>query len=193
LKYFNLFSPRIFIYYFKQFWFIRKFKGRLISKGYRLSLEPLAQIHIDSNSQISFGKNAHLLKNVDIHAYDGAHIVIGDNFLINKNASIIARYGITIGNNCMIAENTTITDHNHAFHDPSVPFASQGYTGAEIIIGNNVWISGRVFIGQGVHIGDNVVIGANTIVTKSIPSDSIVYGKTELVIKPRQITSEKEQ
>ncbi|MFA6630025.1 MAG: acyltransferase [Sulfuricurvum sp.] len=146
----------------------------------------MAEFTIDPQSHVYLGRQVHLRKGVDIEARDSATIRIGDNFFINKNSTIIARFGITIGNNCMVGENTTIIDHNHAFHNPAETIQTQGYKGAPISIGNNVWIAGRVFIGQGVTIGDNVVIGANTVVTKSIPSDSVVYGKTELIIKSIQ-------
>ena len=184
MKILNLLNPFIFWFYLKQILLARKFKGRLISSGYRLSWEPLAELTIDSNSNICFGRQVHLRKNCDIEAREGASVHIGSNFFMNKNSSIIARYGITIGDNCMIGENTSIVDHDHTFIDSILPFKEQGYHGKPVIIGNNVWIAGRVFIGQGVSIGDNVVIGSNSIITKSIPSNSIVYGKTELVIKP---------
>jgi len=183
MKILHLLKPWVFYFYLKQFFLIFKHKGRLSLASYRLSYEQLVQITIDSSSKINFGKVAHLRKGVDIEARDEATVNIGDNFFINKNSSIIARYGIKIGDDCMIGESTTITDHNHTFKDSNITYKLQGYTGSKITIGNNVWIAGRVFIGQGVHIGDNVVIGANTIVTKSIPPNSIVYGKTELIIR----------
>lgn len=180
----NLLNPSVFYFYIKQIWLVYRFKGKLHSNGYRLTWERLVDFCIDSDSNIYLGKQVHLRKNCDIEARDGAVIQIGNNFFMNKNSSIIARYGITIGDNCMIGESTTIVDHNHEFSNKEQAFQKQGYFGNPITIGNNVWIAGRVFIGQGVEIGDNVVIGANSIITKSIPSNSIVYGKTELVIKP---------
>jgi acetyltransferase-like isoleucine patch superfamily enzyme len=186
MKLSTLFNPSALGFYLKQLLLLKKHKGRLHSQGFRLSWEPMAEFTIDPQSHIYLGRQVHLRKGVDIEARDGATVRIGNNFFINKNSSIIARFGITIGDNCMIGENTTIIDHNHAFHNPDETMQTQGYKGAPITIGNNVWIAGRVFIGQGVTIGDNIVIGANTIVTKSIPSDSVVYGKTELIIKPLQ-------
>ena len=154
------------------------------SKGYRLSYESNVDIMIDERSQINLGHNTHLRKGVDIHAYDGAILSVGDNFFINKNSSILARYGITIGDNCMIGENTTVSDHDHNFSDRQNLYNTQGYRGDKIVIGDNVWIASGVFIGKGVRIGDNVVIGANTVVTKSIQSNSIVFSKVELLVRP---------
>ncbi|MFA6189049.1 MAG: acyltransferase [Sulfuricurvum sp.] len=184
MKLSTLFNPYALRFYIKQFIMLVKHGGRLHLNGYRLSLEPMAEFTIDPDSHIYLGRQIHLRKNADIEARDGAVVHIGNHFFMNKNSSIISRYGVTIGDHCMIGENTSIIDHNHAFHNPTDTIQTQEYTGSEITIGNNVWIAGRVFIGHGVHIGDNVVIGANTVVTKSIPSDSVVYGKTELIIKP---------
>lgn len=179
-----LLNPYVLSFYLKQLWLQKKFSGRLHSKGFRLSWEPMSKFTIEENSKMFLGKNIHVRKGTDLEACDGATLTIGNNFFINKNSSIVARYGITIGDNCMIGESTSIMDHNHTFDNLSTPFKSQGYIGKKILIGDNVWIAGRVFIGQGVSIGDNVVIGANTIVTKDIPSNSVVYGKTELIVKP---------
>lgn len=52
-----------------------------------------------------------------------------------------------------------------------------------IVIGNNVYLGNNVIILPGVHIGDNVVIGAGAVVTKDIPSNSVVAGVPARVIK----------
>ena len=183
MKILNLLKPSIFIFYFKQFLLLRKFKNKLTISAFRLTYEKNVDFIIEENSKIEFGNQITLRKGVDIQSYGRAKIQIGDSFFINKNSSIISRFGITIGDNCMIGENTSIIDHNHSFENNDIPFNKQGYKGSPIIIGNNVWIASRVFISHGVTIGDNVVIGANTIVTKSIPSNSTVYSKNDLVIK----------
>ena len=47
---------------------------------------------------------------------------------------------------------------------------------SKVVIGNNVYIGQKAMILRGVTIGDNVIIGAGAIVTKDIPSDSVVAG-----------------
>lgn len=183
MNFFSLLSPKIFSFYLKQYIFVKKCKGKLYLKKYRLKTENSVDIIIENNSKLNLGAYVTIRKGSDIQVLDTSTVNIGDNFFMNKNSSVVARYGITIGDNCMIGESTSIMDHNHAFDNIATPFKSQGYVGKQIFIGNNVWIAGRVFIGQGVTIGDNVVIGANTIVTKDIPSNSVVYGKTDLIIK----------
>lgn len=53
---------------------------------------------------------------------------------------------------------------------------------AKVKIGNNVWFGENVTIMPGVEIGDNVIIGLGAIVTKSIPSNSVVVGTPAKVI-----------
>ena len=154
------------------------------SKGYRLSYETNLKIALEGRARLNVGYDVYLSSGVALRAENDAVISIGDRFFVNKNSSILARYGITIGDDCMIGEQVTIIDHNHVFENTSIPFNQQGYTGKTIVIGNNVWIGSGVFIGPGVHIGSNVVIGAGTVVTKSIPSGVKVYNRRELVMIP---------
>ena len=136
------------------------------------------------SGKLNLGKKIRIRKGVDIECFDGGIIDICDNFFINKNSSIICRYAIKIGDNCMIGEGVGIYDHDHSFRDGGKPFSEQGYIGAPIIIGDNVWIGHGAFIGKGVNIGDNVVIGAGAIITKDIPANSRAYCHVVLVISP---------
>jgi serine acetyltransferase len=47
-------------------------------------------------------------------------------------------------------------------------------------IGNNVWIGPNCVLGGPVEVGDHVLIGANSVVTKDIPSNSMVIGFNRL-------------
>ena len=53
----------------------------------------------------------------------------------------------------------------------------------EVEIGNNVWIGDKATILAGVVIGDNVIVAANSVVTKSVPSNTIVAGSPAKIIK----------
>ncbi len=50
-------------------------------------------------------------------------------------------------------------------------------------IGNNVYISAGVRIIGSIKAGDNVIIGANAVVTKDVPSNTIVAGVPATIIK----------
>jgi len=59
------------------------------------------------------------------------------------------------------------------------------------VIGDNVTINGGCRVIGGIKIGDNVVIGANSVVTKDIPSHSIVAGVPARIIKKRNMETGK--
>ena len=55
--------------------------------------------------------------------------------------------------------------------------------GAEVHIGNTVWIGGNCTILPGVTIGDNAVVAAGSVVTKDVPANAVVAGNPARVIK----------
>lgn len=75
----------------------------------------------------------------------------------------------TIGENCHIYQQVTIGNEK----------------GGCPTIGNNVIIYAGAKVIGGISIGDDVVIGANSVVTKDIPSHSIVVGIPARIIKTR--------
>lgn len=88
----------------------------------------------------------------------------------------IAPQLITIGNN------VTITHSSLLIHDASTK-KQLGYTKAgAIIIGNDVFIGWNSIIIGPVRIGDKVIIGAGCVVTKDIPSNSVVVGNPSRII-----------
>ena len=52
-----------------------------------------------------------------------------------------------------------------------------------ISVGNNVWIGAGVQVMPGVTIGDGAVVAANAVVTKDVPSYSVVGGNPARIIK----------
>lgn len=54
-----------------------------------------------------------------------------------------------------------------------------------IVIGNDVWIGYEAIIMAGVHIGDGAIIAARAVVTKDVPSYTIVGGIPAKEIKKR--------
>ena len=173
-----------YLYFFYRLLFLKiHYGGRVHLDAFSVSLERGSRVYVSAASHISFGEWVYIKRGVDIEAHDGALIRLGNNLFINKNSSIIAREGIEIGSNCMIADHVSIYDHNYIYEKKDIPFKMQGYKSKKIRIGNNVWIGSKAFIGSGVKIGDNVVIGANSIVTKDIPSNTIAHSKVTLALR----------
>ena len=55
----------------------------------------------------------------------------------------------------------------------------------DIVIGNDVWIGYEAFIMAGVTIGDGAIIGTRALVTKDVPSYTIVGGTPAKPIRKR--------
>jgi acetyltransferase-like isoleucine patch superfamily enzyme len=105
---------------------------------------------------------------------------IGRHCLICPGTRIMAATAITIGDDCMMAQNVCITDADwHDLYDRSAPIGAT----AEVVIGNNVWIGDSAMVCKGVHIGENAVIGAGAIVVKDIPANAIAAGNPASVVR----------
>ena len=108
---------------------------------------------------------------------------LGSNVSINRNCILNAAGGIKIGNDTLIGPNVIIYSQNHRFDVEDKLIREQGYILKKVVIGNNVWIAARVTILPGVTIGNNCVIGSNTLVSKDIPSNSLVVGNPGKVVR----------
>jgi len=109
---------------------------------------------------------------------DGAdpRIDLGDGVFVGRNCCLMSYRPLTVGANTIIGAYSYLITGNHRFSDRAVPVRLQGYEGAPITIGRNVWIGCHVVILPGVTIGDNAVIGAGAVVTKTVPSGEIWGG-----------------
>ena len=77
---------------------------------------------------------------------------------------------LQIAADTMIGARSYIITENHRTRRRDVPYARQGYEGADIHIGTNVWIGCHVTVLPGVTIGDHAIIGAGAVVTKNVPA-----------------------
>jgi len=103
-----------------------------------------------------------------IHLHEGVYV--GDrSFLYGAG-------GIEIGRFSTLAYNVGLISSNHSYNDPSIPIRFQTSKLAKIEIGENVWLGARVVVLAGMKIGDGSVIMAGSVVTKDVPSDSLVAG-----------------
>ena len=100
----------------------------------------------------------------------GSLVSIGDGTYINSNLTMVDDYTITIGKNCLLAPNVTLSTTGHP------ELRAMGLYSAPITIGDNVWIGAGTIILPGVSIGENSVIGAGSVVTRSIPANVIAFG-----------------
>jgi acetyltransferase-like isoleucine patch superfamily enzyme len=86
--------------------------------------------------------------------------------------------GIHIGENTLVAGGVTILSHDHCKRvNNNQPFL------IDTFIGRNCFIAVGAIILPGVKIGDEVIVGAGAVVTKDVPSNSVVAGNPARIIR----------
>lgn len=169
----------------KEFDFIRKIRGYIVSSGMRTNIgrgcviknvEFSDGVTIEDYVRIIGEKKIFIGKNVYINCYTmiSGEITIADNVLVSQFVNIWGR------SHRFEEKNKLIWDQ-HGMHGVT----DQGYREAPVIIGHGAWIGPHVTVVRGVTIGEGAVIGANSVVTKDIPEYTVCYGIPARVIKHR--------
>ena len=109
----------------------------------------------------------------------GKNISIGKDVFINSGCHFQDQGGITIGDGSLIGHNVVLATINHSL----LPSEKHKNYYAPITIGKNVWIGSNATILQGVTIGEWAVVAAGAVVTKDVPSYTIVVGIPAKIIK----------
>ena len=84
----------------------------------------------------------------------------------------------------LISGRVYITDHDHVFDDPELPARKcHELRSAPVVIEDGAWLGEASVILKGVTVGYRAVVGANAVVTKDVPSYSVVAGVPARVIR----------
>lgn len=123
--------------------------------------------------------------NVEKGAEFSRFLSIGDNSGVGINSKI---YGeVVIGKNVMMGPECVIYTRNHEYSRTDIPMNEQGFSEPKkVVIGDDVWLCGQVIILPGVTVGDHSIVGAGSVVTKDVPSWSVVGGNPAVVLKSRK-------
>ncbi len=114
----------------------------------------------------------------------GYQIEVGDRFFANYQTVFLDAARIQFGDDVMIGPQCGFYTAVHPVHpDERSTFLEKALP---IKVGNQVWFGGGVKVMPGVTIGDRVVVAGGSVVTKDVPSDTIVGGNPARVI--RQVT-----
>lgn len=102
---------------------------------------------------------------------------VGENVFINSNLLAMARGGITIEDDVMIAANASLISNNHD------PYDRQVLTCRPVLIKKGAWIGAGATVLPGVSVGKYAIVGAGAVVTKDVPDYAVVLGAPAKVVK----------
>lgn len=107
-----------------------------------------------------------------LHTNYGRNITLGKNVFINHACSFLDLGGITIEDGVMIGPRVNITSENH----PIEIQRRKTLVPREVVIKKNAWIGAGATILPGVTVGEDAVVAAGAVVTKDVPSGTVVGG-----------------
>jgi acyl-[acyl carrier protein]--UDP-N-acetylglucosamine O-acyltransferase len=142
-------------------------------------------IRMRANGKIVLQKGVRTGTEVWLVAANNETFVVGDNSILGSYSIFNGGHGLQIGTNCIFAAFVYVNTSDHKFRKNEL-INNQGFFGAPIEIGDDVWLGGHVFINKGVRIGHGAVIGAGSIVTRDIPGYSIAAGNPARLIGERE-------
>lgn len=100
-------------------------------------------------------------------------LILGENFVITAETSIVAFTEIRFGNNCLLSWDILVMDTD--FHKLKDEFGNIINKPRPIIIGDRIWIGCRCLILKGSIIPNNCVIGADSIVSRELEKENCLY------------------
>jgi len=165
--------------------------GKHIRCGKNVKFEDFSEIHGLCSDGLNFGDYVTISRGVMIRPssyYGGDYgngLTIGEHSSIGPYGYVGCSGKIVIGKNVMFGPKCSLFAENHVFSDTESSIKSQGVQQKGITIEDDCWIGSNVTILDGVTIGKGSVIGAGTLVTKDIPTGSIVVDKREKLIRNR--------
>ena len=115
---------------------------------------------------------SHSKTGIDIHPA----AVIGERFFIDHGTGVVIGETTEIGNDVIIYQGVTLGALS--VNKNNVETKRHPTIGNRVIIYANATI-----LGGNTYIGDDSLIGGNVWITNSIPSGSLVYHKSEIIIK----------
>lgn len=143
----------------------------LIHRSVRMDTPPYRRFSLGTFSVIeSFSCVNNAVGDVII----GAHTRVGiGNVIIGP---------VTIGSHVNLAQHVTVTALNHNFTS-SERIDDQGITTASVVISDDVWIGAGAVILPGVTVGEHAVVAAGAVVTRDVPSHTVVAGVPAVVVR----------
>lgn len=148
-----------------------------------------------NKANITIGKHS-IIRGELFTFRNGGKIYIGDYCYLGEQSKIWSGNEVIIGNNVLISHNVNIIDTNS--HEENHIERAKGFerllkyghphektciVTSPIRIEDFAWINFGAAILKGVTIGTGAIVAANAVVTKDVPSFTLVAGNPAVVIK----------
>jgi len=172
--------PRLWVRIFVYPFIIKRGKGSIIKRRARLDLFPSKVFKIGYRT---------IIEDYTIINNGMGDIIIGDRCGITSRVKLVGP--VTLGNLVTIGSGAQITGLTHNFEDITKPIKDQGVTPNRTVVKDNVWIGGNSVIIQGLKIGTHCIIASGSVVTRDVPSYSVVAGNPAKVIKQYNFETER--
>jgi acetyltransferase-like isoleucine patch superfamily enzyme len=139
--------------------------GLVTVEGWLPVLHGAGQVHLGRVALRSFTAR------IELGAERGGRLNVGDGVFINQGASVVASLEIDIGPGARIGDFAAIFDSDHHPVEQGAVIRR-----APVVIGANAWIGRGAMVLPGVTVGDHAVVAAGSIVTRDVPSRTLVAG-----------------
>jgi len=160
--------------------------GAFASFGVRSVIEP--PVRLAGEARISIGDDVFVgagswLQTLDGPGHSGV-LEVGDGTSMSGHCVLSAACSVRVGRKVLLARNVYISDHIHAYDDPTRAVLDQGLARLEpVVIGDGAWLGQNVVVCPGVTIGRGAVIGANAVVLNDVPDYAVAVGVPASVVR----------
>jgi maltose O-acetyltransferase len=168
-------------------------RNSCIGKNFNVGLNANCINWSNIKENIAIGDNVTILGK--LHCAEKGKIVIGDYTRIEFGTEIGAAQSIYIGKYVIISHDVYIYDNNNhpTESQKRIDLSISGFKKelnswynssiADVKIEDNVWIGMNSVILKGVTIGEGSIIAAGSVVTKDVPSYTLVGGNPSKILK----------
>lgn len=118
------------------------------------------------------GSNVFISRKIRFAGNPLGGVVVGENVTIDEGVILNVNWGarILLGDNVGLSRDAALLAVGHTTSKSLEAVA------ADIIVGDNVWISTRAIVLPGVTIGENSRVGAGAVVTKDLEPNCVFAG-----------------
>ena len=158
--------------------------------------------YILMSDDVQLGKNVKLSKFINLYGCSigenskiGAFVEIQKNAAIGKNCKISSHSflceGVAIEDNVFVGHNVTFTNdiYPRATNSQGTLQTDNDWNCTPTLVKSGATIGSGVTLLCGITIGENAIVGAGSVVTKDVPSNTIVAGNPAKIM--RNIEEEK--